>query len=448
MPRLVIAGVSGDAGKTVVSLALLLAARQRGIPARAFKKGPDYIDAAWLTWAAGCPARNLDTYLMGFPGAAGSFARHASPGALNLVEGNRGLYDGVDAAGTHSTAELAKAVDAPVVLVLNSTKLTRTAAALVLGCQALDPEVRIVGVILNQVANARHERTMREAIEWSCGIPVVGAVRRLDGLVPGRHLGLVPPAEFETAEALRQRLLEVAAGLDFDRILALAGPDILALEAVPSGVPVPRVKVGYLSDSAFTFYYPDNLEALQQAGAELVPISALEAPALPEGLNALYIGGGFPETHAARLAGNRGFLDSLRRTAEAGLPVYAECGGLMLLARAIRWKGETYPMAGVFGFDVEVCARPQGHGYSRLRVDRPNPFFAEGTMLAGHEFHYSHIVSNGEIPDTACAVERGAGTYCGRDGLVIHKVWASYTHIHALSNPHWALALTKVPPGA
>jgi cobyrinic acid a,c-diamide synthase len=449
LPRLVIAGLSGESGKTLVSLALLLEAARRGIPARAFKKGPDYIDSAWLEWASRKPARNLDTFLMGFERVADSFARHAVPEGLNLVEGNRGLYDGADACGTHSTAELAKALQAPVVLVVNATKVTRTAAALVLGCQRLDPDVRIAGVIVNQVCGARHERILREAIESVCGIPVLAAIPRAaaETLLPTRHLGLVTPREYPDRDLLARNLLDlVAARLDFDRLFAIARqtPPV-AVPPVPLPQPVAAggLTIGYLDDTAFSFYYPENIEALRAAGVKVVALSALTAASLPNTLDALYIGGGFPETHARELAANTGFLASIRRAAHAGLPIYAECGGLMLLSRALAWRGSKYPMAGVCDFEVEVCGSPQGHGYSELRVDTENAFFPVGTRLAGHEFHYSRIVPNGEVPATACAVLRGAGCFSGRDAVLSENVWAAYTHLHALATPEWVNAMIR-----
>lgn len=446
LPRVVIAGLSGDSGKTVVSLALLLAARQRGLPVKAFKKGPDYIDAAWLTWASGQPARNLDSFLMGFDRAAGSFQRHAAPEGLNLVEGNRGLYDGADAQGTHSTAELAKALQAPVILVLNATKLTRTAAALVLGCQKLDPEVRIAGVVLNQVAGIRHERVLREAVETVCGVRVLGVLPRASGdsPIPGRHLGLVTPQEHCEIEGLERNLVALTRNrLDFDALWSLAR-DTPFLQAPTPEEPAPDghgLIIGCVRDSAFTFYYPDNLEALTRAGAELVPVSALTDTALPPELDALYIGGGFPETHGPRLAANAPFLEALRAAARSGLPIYAECGGLMLLAQHIAWERERFRMAGVLPFGVEVCRQPQGHGYTVLEVDTPNPFFPIGLTLRGHEFHYSRILLEGSPPPTACAVRRGSGCYLRRDGVATGNVWASYTHLHALATPEWAQGL-------
>ena len=450
MPRLAIAGLSGESGKTLVSLALALEAGRRGVPVRAFKKGPDYIDAAWLKWASGHPARNLDTHLMGFPAVQRSFAAHAIAGGWNLIEGNRGLYDGLDARGTHSTAELAKTLHAPVILVLNATKVTRTVAAMALGCQRLDPEVPIAGVILNQVAGARHERVVREAVESACGLPVLGAIPRApEGLLLStRHLGLVTPQEFAGRDDLARNLLDrVARYLDFDLLLeaaSLAPP--LAAPDLPPSTPLDGsdLTIGYLNDSAFSFYYPENLEALQASGAEVVAISALQSAALPDSLDALYIGGGFPETHAQALSENTWFLASLRRAARDGLPIYAECGGLMLLSRAITWRGTRYPMAGVLPCEAEMCAAPQGHGYTELLVDTANPFFSDGARLRGHEFHYSKLLVDGETPSSAAAVVRGAGSIAAgdgssrRDGLLAGNVWASYTHLHALATPEWA----------
>jgi cobyrinic acid a,c-diamide synthase len=454
LPRLVVAGLSGESGKTLVSLALLLEAGRRDLAVRAFKKGPDYIDAAWLEWASGKPARNLDTYLMGFERAACSFAWNGVSSGLNLVEGNRGLFDGLDARGTHSTAELAKALRAPVLLVIDATKVTRTAAALVLGCQKLDPDLWIAGVIVNQVAGTRHARLIREAVESVCGIPVVGVIPRASpgALLFSRHLGLVTPREHAENEVLRCNLLDcVARHLEFDRLIEIARrADPLAIPPLPA-VTAPAaggLTIGYLTDSAFSFYYPENLEALRAAGAALLPISALTSAALPDDLDALYIGGGFPETHAQALSTNSGFLASIRHAAQAGLPVYAECGGLMLLSRALAWRGVTYPMAGVLPFEVEVCNTPQGHGYTELLVDTANPFFSVGTRLRGHEFHYSRIVPAGDAPPTACAVLRGTGCFPGRDGVLAGNIYAAYTHVHALATPEWARGMLSAARAA
>ena len=450
VPRLVVAGLSGDSGKTVISLGLLLLARQSGIPAKAFKKGPDYIDAAWLSWASGAPARNLDTFLMGPQTSAQLFRAHALPDGLNLIEGNRGLFDGADAHGTHSTAELAKLLKAPVLLVVNATKVTHTVAALVLGCMKLDPDVRIGGVILNHVAGSRHESVLRESVESTCGIPVLGVLPNVDAsaLLPGRHLGLVTPQEHESIGRLREKILATVQGrLDTGRIFQLAGsaPPIPRWAEKPRKIEDGRgLKIAYLKDSAFTFYYPENLEALERSGARLQPVSALSASALPEGLDALYIGGGFPETHAAALSQNTALLGSIYDDAQRGLPIYAECGGLMLLSQAIRWKGMRFPMAGALPFEVEVCPKPQGHGYVELQVDSPNPYYPVGTRVRGHEFHYSRIIPAQYPATTVCAVRRGTGSFNGRDAVLVQNIWASYTHVHAEATPQWAQGLLRV----
>ncbi len=449
LPRLVVAGLGGDSGKTLASLGLLLLAREKGLKPSAFKKGPDYIDAAWLTWACGTAARNLDTFLMGFNGARTSFFRHASPD-LSVIEGNRGLYDGSDARGTHSTAELAKALGAPVLLVLNGTKVTRTAAALVLGCQKMDPGVSFAGVLLNQVSGARHARVIRQAVEETTGLPVLGVLPRAQSgnLLPGRHLGLVTPSEHPRIRELEENVRRLFDGhLDWEALLLAArraepAPAAEPVAPPPSARPETPLRIGVVRDSAFTFYYPENLEGLERGGGRLIFLSPLSDGRFPQDLDALYVGGGFPETHGPGLAAACGWMEGLRSAVRRGLPVYAECGGLMLLSRTLRWEGRTYPMAGVLPVDVEVLPDPQGHGYVDLEVDLPSPFFEVGARLKGHEFHYSRVVAPADVA-TAAAVRRGTGAIGGRDGLVAGSVWASYTHLHALGCPEWTISLLR-----
>lgn len=442
-PRLVIAGTGGDSGKTLVSLGLCLAWRDEGFPVRAFKKGPDYIDAAWLAWASGSPTRNLDTYLMGFDEVRRAFSTHADSSGPNLIEGNRGLFDGAGAQGTHSTAELAKAIDAPVVLVIGVTKTTRTVAALVHGMTTFDPALHIAGVVLNRVAGTRHESVVRQAIEDHCDVPVLGAipVLRGDDPLPGRHLGLVTVQEKDDLDSVRDRVLSlVRPALDLPAIRGVArraGPPVSVAPNEVTRHPGDRVRIGILHDSAFHFYYPENLEALEARGADLVPLSALESRRLPS-LDALYIGGGFPETHAEALSRNRSLRHAVRDAAAAGLPIYAECGGLMYLSESIRWRGRDYPMAGVLPARLAVERRPQGHGYTEVQVDADNPFFERGVVLRGHEFHYSHLIGGGDALRTVFDVRRGTGSLPGRDGIVAGNVLASYIHLHARGTPVWA----------
>jgi cobyrinic acid a,c-diamide synthase len=363
-----------------------------------------------------------------------------------LVEGNRGLFDGADAAGTHSTAELARLLGAPVVLVLDVTKATRTVAAVALGCAAFDPGLSLAGVVLNRVATRRQEQVIREALEESGGPPVLGAIPRLEPeLLPGRHLGLVTPVEHPSlGEAIARAAAHVAEHVDLEALLAVAGT------APPLELPVrerqrtaSRVRIGVLRDSAFSFYYPENLEALSDLGAELVPISPLADRKLP-GVDALYAGGGFPEEHAGRLAENRPLRDALRQAVAAGLPVYAECGGLIYLARELRDGDARYPMAGLLDLVVERHARPCGHGYCEGRVEETNGFFAAGTRLRGHEFHYTRVVGEAPLRATVVRLERGTGLGRGRDGVVQGRVWASYLHLHALGTPAWAPGLATL----
>jgi len=439
-PRLTIAGLSGDAGKTLVAIGMARALTRRGLRVAAYKKGPDYIDAGWLGAAVRGEGRNLDTFLMRPEGISSGLA-HAAGADLLLVEGNRGLFDGVDVRGSHSTAVLARRLASPVLLVVDVTKMTRTAAALVLGCRALDPELNLAGVILNRVGTPRQEKLVRRAIGDATDLPVVGALPRLgdEGPLPGRHLGLVTAVEHPD----RERALEHAADvverevdLAVVRELARKAPEISLAEpsAAEAGEPV---RVAVVADPAFSFYYPENLEALRDGGAELVRVAALADEAIPE-VDAILIGGGFPEVHVERLAAASRFLASLRAHGAAGVPVYAECGGLMLLARQLAVGGRTYEMSGVLDLAVEQTETPQGHGYAEGQVDAENPFFATGTVLRGHEFHYSRVVAGTDVAGCCVGLTRGRGVDAGRDGVCHGNVWASYLHLHASSGPEWA----------
>ncbi|TKJ40798.1 cobyrinic acid a,c-diamide synthase [candidate division LCP-89 bacterium B3_LCP] len=442
--RIIIAGTGGDSGKTFVSMGLCASWRHRGYKVATFKKGPDYIDAAWLSYVSGFKTRNLDTYMMGAEGVLHSFHRNCLHDGINLIEGNRGLFDGFDSRGTHSTAELAKLLKTPVVLVLNVTKVTRSAAAVVLGFLKLDPDVKIAGVIINRIGGSRHEDIVRRSIEEICGIPVVGAIPRIksDHLLPGRHLGLVTPEEHAQISGLNDEIRRIIEdNVDIDRIGKFA-EEIPALDnryspETPAVIPSGKARIAYFYDSSFTFYYQDNLEALQGAGAELIPISSLESQSLPD-CDGLYIGGGFPETHAVQLSQNRSLLESVRKHASAGLPIYAECGGLIFLCRSIEYEKKTYSFANIFPVDLEITPRPQGHGYMEVEVDSDNPYFPLRTKICGHEFHYSRVKSGQDPVGSIFSVKRGQGCFSQRDGLIYKNVLASYLHIHAAGVPQWA----------
>ncbi len=444
--RIVVAGAGGDSGKTIVSLALIAELRRRGLGPVAFKKGPDYIDSAWLSWASGTVAYNLDTFLMGDEGVLRSFLAHSEGAGISIIEGNRGLLDGMDAAGTHSTATLARTIRAPVILVLSVRKVTGSVAAWVEGFRRLATDVDIRGVVLNRVSGHRHGRVTSMAVE-ALGIPVLGMIPTLDGdnMLPDRHLGLVTPEEHGHLDGMLVRLGEIAAKhLMVDRLLQIAA-DVAPLDSMRD-LPMPpsaeKTRIGVFRDSAFTFYYPDNLEALVREGARLVDVSPLADDALPD-VDGLLIGGGFPETHAEILCRNRGLKEAVRGAVEGGLPVYAECGGLMYLSRAMNWRDKSYPMSGVFPFDVVMCDKPQGHGYSVARVDEKNPFFDVGTVLKGHEFHYSTIDTTAVNYRSAYAVERGTGCGGGRDAATCKNALAAYIHLHARGCPEWAQGVVR-----
>ena len=446
---LVIAGLSGGSGKSVISVGLTAAWVQAGRTVAPFKKGPDYIDAGWLQSGAGRPCYNLDPYLFSAEAILDSFHHRAAGADLALVEGNRGLFDGVNAQGGYSTAELALQLDLPVLLVVNCTKMTRTVAALIQGCVSFEPDLRIAGVVLNQVATSRQQNIITEAVHHYTDIKVLGAVPRMTrDIFPMRHLGMIPYQEYDgTAEAL-----------DLLAQLAIEHIDIDGVESLMSAVPAPsdshgkkrkesrssgKMRIGVIQDTAFQFYYPDNLEALQHHGAELVAINALEDSSLPE-LDGLYIGGGFPETSAARLAENASFRQSVKAAAEAGLPIYAECGGLIYLGREIIIDDRRYPLAGVFDVVFGMSKKPQAHGYSIFTAERENPFFPEGFTAKGHEFRYSTVEEfHGEDHDLVLKMDRGTGFVNRQDGLSSGNVLALYTHLHAEGTPEWAEFFTR-----
>ena len=437
---LIIAGLGGGSGKSVVAVGLCRALKEMGREVTPYKKGPDYIDAGWLEKAAGRPCYNLDPYLMDARTIRASFARHLSDSGLAIIEGNRGLFDGVDASGGYSTAELARILDLPVVLVVDCTKTTRTVAAMVLGCLRLEEDLDIAGVVLNRIGTERQRQLITEAVETYAGVPVLGAVfRSREDAFPQRHLGVTPGPEHIGAEAAVVRLAKrIREQIDCEKILGLMG-DCPAAEDSGSGRERSSgLRVGVIRDSAFQFYYPDNLEQLAASGAELVEIDATRASSLPE-LDALYIGGGFPETNGALLAENRSFRDDLKIMARAGLPVYAECGGLIFLGESIEASGVVYPMCGVLPIRFSMQRRPQAHGYTELLTERENPFYPPGLIIRGHEFRYSRVEHwDGRDTDLVFAVKRGTGFSGGRDGVLRDRVLALYTHVHGLATPQWA----------
>jgi cobyrinic acid a,c-diamide synthase len=452
-PRLVVAAPQGRSGKTTVTLGLCSALNARGLTVQPYKKGPDYIDPSWLSEAAGRPCRSLDPFFYEQPEALlRAFVRSAGEGNLSVIEGNHGLFDSFDETGIGSTAAVARTLDAPVLLVVNATRIGRSVAAIVHGCQTFELGTNIAGVVLNNIAHGRHETRTRQAIENHCGIPVVGAIPRDEKLtIPDRHLGLIPREEEEALlSAITACRQAIEHHLDLDMVLDIArsSPSLpISDRSVTSDSVVlsPTVKIGVLRDRAFTFYYPENLEALEEAGAELVFIDAFHDKQLPP-VDALYVGGGFPEMFMEELSANVELHVTIKEAIEHDLPVYAECGGLMYLSKRIRWGEKSAEMVGVLSCEVEMTGKPQGHGYVIAEVDSENPFFASGTVLLGHEFHNSRLVTlseNGSKPtlSTAYKLSRGNGIRENRDGIIYRNVLASYTHLHIGGAPDWATGL-------
>jgi len=516
MPRLCVSALSGGGGKTLLSLGLTRALAARGHTVKAFKKGPDYIDAAWLALAAGRPATNLDPYMLR-PDQLKALFAHAmfstqaqtgSTEVLGVIEGNRGLFDGMDVSGSCSTAELARTLACPVILSVNCTKMTRTTAALVRGMTTFEPGLHFAGVVLNQVGTPRHEDLLRKVIEEYTDVRVLGVLPRLkENPLPERHMGIASCGDdlSPQARAVLDTLGNFVGGhVDLEAVMAAARAadsgqaffdstnaadaaeqfwssatvpqadpqgtckPVLAVEVPASALPqphvaTPRPRIAYVRDHALWFYYEENLEALERAGAELVRLEIVGPRAgqwpvlrgsLPQGadgceIDGLYLGGGFPEDCAAELSASP-HLRTLAAWAEAGLPVYAECGGFMLLSQGIERDGKLWPMSGIFPVVAQFCPKPQGLGYVRGVVTADNPFFPLGMEILGHEFHYSRCRWEGAAPCHGMRLRKGqgmgqggAGPATGRqgqniDGLLRHNVWASYTHIFAPAIPCWA----------
>jgi cobyrinic acid a,c-diamide synthase len=443
IPRLMISASWKSAGKTTVSLGLLRLLAGRGESVASFKKGPDYIDPMWHRVAGGGECRNLDPWMMGAEGCLESFAGECvrNAGCIALIEGNHGLHDGMDISGADSSAGLASLLSAPVLLVVDSRRMNRGVAAQVLGLQAMPPQVRIAGVILNHVASSRQEEKQRLAIETFCKVPVLGAIPADESLViPERHLGLVTVGEATDAEAfIRAAAAKVDQYCDIKAIRALfdeAPPIDLPGTTAPPVHASAKTRIGVFRDAAFCFYYPDNLDALRSNGAELVFIDTFASTALPD-VQGLYIGGGFPESFFGELSGNTGLLREVREKIDAGMPVWAECGGLIYLCRSASYGGHSWPLAGVLPIDIDYQRRPVGCGYLELESRTDSPWINRGDKVRAHEFHYSKPSAAVDLP-CQFDVVRGTGLTGSADGILYRNLFASYGHLHAVANPGWA----------
>lgn len=445
MPHFFISAAHKSSGKTTLSIGITAALKARGLAVQTFKKGPDYIDPLWLSVASGQACRNLDFYTMSQGEIEQDFSRFMRGADVGVIEGNKGLYDGLDLDGSNSNAALARLLGSPVILVIDARGMTRGIAPLILGYQAFDTAIVIAGVVLNKVGGSRHESKLRNVIEHYTDVPVVGALHYAPELeIDERHLGLMPSNEVEQARIKIDQLGKaVAEQVDMQRILDIARQGALPRPAVEQAcVPVVsgcRVKIGYPRDRAFGFYYPGDLEQMAQAGADLIPFDSLRDARLPA-IDGLFIGGGFPETQMQQLEENASMRQEIRQFIENGGPVYAECGGLMYLARSLTWGDKTCSMVGAIGADVVMHEKPQGRGYVRLsETDQsPWPLLKEGHReIAAHEFHYSSLERLAPNTCFAYMVNRGTGVDGRHDGIVYKKLLASYTHLRDVAGNHW-----------
>ncbi len=467
MRSIVVGGVSSGVGKTTIACALMAAYRRRGHRVQPFKAGPDYIDPSHHSVAAGTESRNLDSVLVPPANLRTLFARSAGLADIAIIEGVMGLFDGRNDRGEEgSTAQIAKLVGAPVVVVIDVARTARSAGAIALGCVRFDPTVRIVGFILNRVASSAHARSASEAIESATGLPVLGSFPRDAGFtLPERHLGLVPTAESVPGSEFIGRLVDTAEQhLDLDRIWALANravpatvndqdtllrsatgspeqgarPDFVGLTwDTPDLFPTERVSrhatIAVAQDAAFNFYYADNLDLLRAWGAELAPFSPLDDARLPDGTQGVYLGGGFPEVYAEQLANNAVMRASLCDAAAAGLPIYGECGGLMYLGDTLTdFNGKRHEMAGVLPLNSIMQRRRATLGYRSATALRPSPLLPSGAQTMGHEFHYSELLAPVATGRAAYRLTERDGA---EEGYARGNILASYVHLHFGSDP-------------
>ncbi len=445
----VIAGPASGAGKTTITLSLMAALRKRGLTVQPFKCGPDFIDGGHHARVCGRASRNLDGWMLSAGANRQVFSRNAANADVCVVEGVMGLFDGVDGKSeAGSTAEIAKWLQLPVILVVDASAMARSAAALIHGFESFDPALKVAGVIFNNAGGAAHFRMLNDGVTMSANAVPLGYLPHDERIhLPERYLGLVTAGENLLPDSMLSLLGELAESyIDLDQLLACA-----------ASVPAPTddrterardksagsMRLGVARDKAFCFYYEDNLDALREAGAEIVEFSALEDSSLPTALDALYFGGGYPELFAKQLSGNRPMLASIKRAAEDGLPIYAECGGLMYLAREIVTKdGASFPMAGVLPITVQMTDRLVNFGYTEVSFTSDCLIGPAGAKARGHSFHCSRIAEVGPVE----YAYQARNSMTGREepeGLRVKNVLASYFHLHFLSNPGTADAFVK-----
>jgi cobyrinic acid a,c-diamide synthase len=468
MKCFVIAAPHSGSGKTTLTLGIMRALKQRGLRVAPFKVGPDFIDPGYHELVTGAPSANLDGWMCGLDFVRATFRHHAAGADLALVEGVMGLFDGIDGVSeAGSTAQIAKTLKAPVLLVVDARSQARSAAALLHGFASFDPGLNLAGVIFNNVGSENHERILREAVAISCpGVAVIGCLPRDPRLaIPSRHLGLTTAQDNPLSDEYLTHLAQVMEEhLDLDRLLELAGSAPQDGAGQPGGNPIPllsstlkgegsvaadasvpaavlppgtAVRIAVARDAAFCFAYPDNLRLLAAQGAELVYFSPLAGDLLPPGIAGLYLPGGYPEIYAGQLAGNGPLKDEIRAAVEAGMPVYAECGGFIYLTQGVTVGGVLHPFVGVFPVETQMLPKRKALGYREVALLDDCLAGSKGALLRGHEFHYSEMAEMPTYVERVYQVSR-KGVILGAEGYRQRNCLASYIHLHFGSCPDFA----------
>ncbi len=442
MKRIIIAGVQSGVGKTTVALGLMAALSKRGLKVNGFKVGPDYLDPSYYRQITGRPAYNLDGWMTPRAYVRRLFTEVSRDSHISVIEGVMGLYDGFGADSEEgSTAQMSKWLQAPVVLVVDAKGMSRSVCALLMGYIRFDPKVHLAGVIFNNLGSDRHLELLEETVGKNLGLPVLGGLLRDESIrLPERHLGLIPAREGAmTPKVLKNLISRMEKHLDLDALLALANKaPTLQIPALKKNSPPQRklCKIGVSRDNAFHFYYEDNFQLLKEAGAEITFFSPLKDRSLPKDVDGLYLGGGYPECFASGLASNKSMLKAVREFAEAGKPIYAECGGLLYLSRSVRLKdGTEFPMAGLFPFRCEMFEKRKALGYREVKIRENSILGPQGTPFRGHEFHYSAIKKLPASIPLKYTVTKRKGEDERQEGFAYKNVLASYIHAHFGSHP-------------
>jgi cobyrinic acid a,c-diamide synthase len=439
--KIVIAGSRSGVGKTTLALGLMAALKKRGLEVQPFKVGPDYIDPGFHTLICDRNSYNLDSYFLGAAGVRKTFSKMSQQADISIIEGVMGLFDGKGKDSVSSTAEIAKIIKAPVILVIDARKVAQSAAAVVYGYKNYDQDLNLKGVIINNVSSAHHFKLLKEAIEAKMSdLKILGYLPKNQDLeLPERHLGLVPVSESRELKAYSQKLIELLEEyIDLDGVIEISKLDnIVETDSAANFEPglkeevkKEKIKIAVALDQAFNFYYQENLELLKEAGAEIVEISPVSDTQLPE-VDAVYLGGGFPESFLQELSANKEFKTALKEKIRQGLPIYAECGGLMYLCSQVKdFEGKEYQMLDLIPAEIEMTSKLQEMGYREVEATADNLLFKKGEKARGHVFHYSRISKIAQNVKRSYSYRKTEAGYSTLDNIL-----GSYVHLHFASNP-------------